>query len=85
MEPTLKIVALYTDKQGGYKELTQTSAYLNEKQIVPVIGDSIAVLGKDHVLLGNVVTDANNVRKVNRRFINYFAYDVAVLLDDTTY
>jgi len=81
MNPALKIVVLHKDRNGHFIELTDTTKYINTKQLIPAVNDAITLCGEDYKLLNITVTDFKNIVTVMRRWYNYASYDVALICD----
>lgn len=81
MNTPLKIVALHKDRNGSFIELTDTTKYLNSKQLIPSVNDAITLCGEDYKSLNITVTDFKNIVTVIRRWYNYSSYDVALICD----
>lgn len=79
---TIKIEVFGT--KSGKKDwilLPGTTAYLNEAQIIPNIGDSITITRTDGVLVDLEKADFKHIQTVKRKWYNYASSDLAILLE----
>ena len=75
----MKTTVLYVNAQGRYAELPETTKFINEKQLVPNVGDFLTLVGKDHALLNIERTSLENIQTVTKRWYNYGEYDIAFI------
>ncbi len=78
----LKIEVFYLEEgKGNRKLLPLTSKYLEERQLIPNVGDAITLSGNDGVeVLGLDKTSTEHINTVRRVWYNYSSCDVAIFV-----
>ncbi len=78
----LKIEVFYLEEgKNNAKLLPLTSKYLEERQLIPNVGDAVTLSGNDGVeVLGLKTTATEHIMTVRRVWYNYSSCDVAIFV-----
>lgn len=79
---SIRAVAINKNLTSNWIDLPETSKWLSDKQILPIAGDAIGLVGNDGSLAGADPNNlATNILTVKRRWIRHSIADVVVALE----